>query len=68
MNISFPNILLYLVNIHLLIMSEIYYSQLSGYLLVYFYPHLGPHYYLYSAVLYIEEHLHPYCSIPLLSD
>jgi len=68
MNISFPNILLYLVNIYLLTMSEIYYLQLSECFLVYFYPHLGSHYYLYSAVLHNQEHLHPHFSIPLLSD
>ena len=67
MNISFSNILLYLVNIHLLTMSEIYYSQLSEYFLAYFYPHLGPHYHLYS-ILHNQEHLYPHSSIPLLSD
>ena len=48
--------------------SEIYYLQLLKYFLAYFYPHLGLHYYVYSAVLHNQEHLHLYSSIPLFFD
>jgi len=63
LNIFFSNILLYLVNIHLLIISEICYSQFLEHLSAYFYPHVNLHYYLYSAVLHNQEHLYPHSSI-----
>jgi len=68
LNISFLNILLNLINIHLQKMSEICYLQLLECFLAYFYPHLDHYYLPYSAVLHNQVHLHPHSSIPLLFD
>jgi len=63
-----PNILLYLVNIHLLTISKICYLQLSKYFLAYFYLYLDLYHHLYSNALYSQEHLYSYFSIFLLFD